>query len=145
MSTTAPFPGPYPLPETEPYWEAAADGRLLLASCDDCERPFLYPRMVCPLCWGERLRWVEAAGGGVVETLTVVHRAGHPAFAPLTPYVCAVVRLDEGPRLMTNLVGPRALAARVGDRVAITTVARGGRELPVAEPFSRPTPPEGSP
>ena len=127
------FPEPHPNPETQPYWEAARTGRLLLQHCEDCDWPFLYPRLVCPHCWGEHLSWIPAAGTGVVETATVVHRAGHPAFQELVPYTCAVVRLTEGPTLMTNVVGDHGGLAAIGCRVRVTFITREGWALPVAE------------
>ncbi len=132
-ATGTEFPAPYPSRETEPYWAAARAGQLLLQRCEDCRQCFLYPRMVCPGCWGERLTWTAALGHGVVETATVVHRAAHPSFQTVVPYTCAVVRLDEGPKFMTNLVGRHGGRAAIGRRVRITFTTRGDWSLPVAE------------
>lgn len=132
------FPGPYPTAETAEYWRGAADGRLSIVGCNDCGHRFLYPRMVCPRCWGEHLDWIGAQGTGVVVAITVVHRPAHPAFAELVPYVCAVVRLREGPTLMTNLVGTPVDSA-VNQAVTVGFIRRGGWTLPVAALTSTPS------
>jgi len=114
-----PTPEPHPTPETEAYWEAAGDGRLLVGYCTDCDEHFFYPRRHCPLCAGTDVEYVEAAGTGTVHAMTVVRQAGG-AYAEATPYVLAYVELDEGPRMLTNVVGTDPDAVAVGDRVAVT-------------------------
>ncbi|MFF6781272.1 OB-fold domain-containing protein [Streptomyces sp. NPDC012510] len=89
------------------YWEAAADGRLLLRRCgaEGCGRAHHYPRESCPYCWSEDVRWEEASGRATLYTWSVVHRNDLPPFGERTPYVAAVVDLVEGPRMMTEVVG----------------------------------------
>ncbi|MCX5074045.1 OB-fold domain-containing protein [Streptomyces sp. NBC_00513] len=100
----------YDLPEvddfTRPYWDAAAQGRLLLRRCADCGRAHHYPREFCPYCWAgeERVTWEQAGGRAVLYTWSVIHRNDLPPFGERVPYVAAVVDLEEGPRLMTELV-----------------------------------------
>ncbi|MFJ5808947.1 OB-fold domain-containing protein [Streptomyces sp. NBC_01426] len=100
----------YDLPEvddfTRPYWEAAAEGRLLVRRCADCGRAHHYPREFCPYCWAgeERVTWEQAGGRAVLYTWSVIHRNDLPPFGERVPYVAAVVDLEEGPRLMTELV-----------------------------------------
>ncbi|MGW7422197.1 Zn-ribbon domain-containing OB-fold protein [Streptomyces sp. NPDC054813] len=105
----------YDLPEpdafTRPYWEAAAEGRLLLRRCRSCGRAHHYPREFCPHCWSEDVTWEPATGRAVLYTWSVVHRNDLPPFGDRVPYVAAVVDLAEGPRMMTELVDtpePRA-------------------------------------
>ncbi|MGW2961693.1 Zn-ribbon domain-containing OB-fold protein [Streptomyces sp. NPDC001220] len=105
----------YDLPEpdafTLPYWEAAAEGRLLLRRCRSCGRAHHYPREFCPHCWSEDVTWEPATGRAVLYTWSVVHRNDLPPFGDRVPYVAAVVDLAEGPRMMTELVDtpePRA-------------------------------------
>ncbi|MER7836318.1 OB-fold domain-containing protein [Streptomyces sp. NPDC096040] len=105
----------YDLPEpdafTRLYWEAAAEGRLLLRRCRSCGRAHHYPREFCPHCWSEDVVWEPASGRAVLYTWSVVHRNDLPPFGDRIPYVAAVVDLAEGPRMMTGLVGvpePRA-------------------------------------
>ncbi|HSF26534.1 MAG TPA: Zn-ribbon domain-containing OB-fold protein [Actinomycetes bacterium] len=106
-------------PATAPYWAAAAVGRLLLQRCRSCGRLQHYARTLCAGCWSEDLDWVEAAGTGTVWTLTVAHVPGHPAWAAAAPYVLAIVELDEGPRLLTNVVGVPPQSVAVGQRVRL--------------------------
>jgi uncharacterized OB-fold protein len=108
---------PLPLPDgdTAPYWEAARAARLLIQRCDSCQRHIFYPRSVCPHCMSDQIQWVDAAGTGTVYSYTVVHRSPE-AFKPDVPYVVALIDLDEGVRMMSNIVGgagPLAIGARV--------------------------------
>jgi uncharacterized OB-fold protein len=86
------------------FWEAAAEGRLVLPRCNRCSAVIWYPRHLCPRCGSSDVTWFEASGRGTVYSYTVVHQ-GEGAFAAVTPFVIAYVELDEGPRLLTNLLG----------------------------------------
>ncbi|MFJ8465475.1 Zn-ribbon domain-containing OB-fold protein [Streptomyces swartbergensis] len=101
--------GRFDLPEpdafTRTYWEAAAEGRLLIRRCRACGRAHHYPREFCPHCWSEDVTWEPASGRATLYTWSVVHRNDLPPFADRTPYVAAVVDLAEGPRMMTEVVG----------------------------------------
>ena len=98
------YPGalPRPTPETAPFWQGLRDGRLDLPWCEDCGKPHFYPRMICPQCGGVRLQWRTASGKGVIHTFAISHKAPKGWTGPV-PYVIAVVELDEGPRMLTNL------------------------------------------
>ncbi len=96
-------PVPYPSPETQPFWDACKRHELVLPYCAECARFFFYPRTFCPRCFGDRLEWRNCSGRGTLYTFAVQFRPQMPGFTP--PYVTAIVQLDEGPRLMTNLVG----------------------------------------
>jgi uncharacterized OB-fold protein len=91
--------------ETRPFWDAAREGKLLIRSCADCERPHYYPRPFCPFCWSERVLWVQATGRATLYTYSIVHVNDLPPWRERVPYVAAVVELAEGPRMMTNIVG----------------------------------------
>ncbi|GAP48864.1 Zn-ribbon domain-containing OB-fold protein [Streptomyces azureus] len=101
--------GRFGLPEpdafTRTYWEAAAQGRLLIRRCRACGRAHHYPREFCPRCWSEDVAWEPASGRATLYTWSVVHRNDLPPFADRAPYVAAVVDLAEGPRMMTEVVG----------------------------------------
>ena len=100
--STRPIPPTSPL--TEPYWEAARRGEFALQSCEACgDRPFP-PRANCPGCGSPKLSWGTASGRGTVYSYTVAHRAPHPVFSEQLPLVVAIVELEEGPRMVTNLV-----------------------------------------
>ena len=96
---------PTPDPETQPYWDAAAEGRLLIRRCGACGRAHHYPREFCPHCWSEDVAWEEASGRATLYTWSVVYRNDLPPFDGRVPYVAAVVDLVEGPRMLTNVEG----------------------------------------
>ena len=120
-----PSPAPYTTPETEAYWQAAGEGRLLLGYCVDCEAHFYYPRRQCPFCFGGDVEYVEAEGTGTVYARTVV-RQTRGEYAESTPYVLAYVELEEGPRMLTNVVETDPGDVDVGDRVEVTFDPAGG-------------------
>jgi uncharacterized OB-fold protein len=105
---------------TRTYWEAAAQGRLLIRRCADCARPHHYPREFCPHCWSENVTWENASGRATLYTWSVVHRNDLPPFGQRVPYVAAVVDLAEGPRMMTEIVECEATALRAGMPVEVT-------------------------
>jgi uncharacterized OB-fold protein len=97
-----------------PYWEAARQGRLLIAACAACGKVHHYPRPFCPFCWSEDVRPVQASGGGTLYTYSTVYVNDLAPFKERLPYVAALVELDEGPRLMTTIEGADPADLRVG-------------------------------
>ena len=93
-----------PTPDTQPYWDATARHELALQECLDCEKYFFYPRSHCPLCLGSSVQWRTVSGRGSLHTYVVAHQPA-PGFEADGPYVIAIVELEEGPRLMANIVG----------------------------------------
>jgi uncharacterized OB-fold protein len=91
--------------EERVWFEAARERRLVHQRCDDCGAHVFYLRTVCPSCWSERLSLRDSSGRGVVHTFTTQHRPGHPAFADRVPYTVVLVDLEEGPRMLADLVG----------------------------------------
>jgi len=98
------FDLPAPDPETQPFWDAAREGRLLVKRCADCGEAHFYPRPFCPYCWSKRVEWEDASGRATLYTWSVVRSNDLPPFHERVPYVAAVVDLAEGPRMMTNIV-----------------------------------------
>ena len=90
--------------DTQAFWAATADGRLTLQRCTACQSVIWWPRALCPECSSFDLEWFDASGNGTVYSYTVVHRSQGRTWNEVTPYVLAYVELDEGPRLMTNIV-----------------------------------------
>jgi uncharacterized protein len=101
-------------PESRPYWDAAKDGRLLIQRCEACGRAQHYPRPFCSACWSDQVRWEEASGRGTLYTYSTVYMNDLPPFGDRLPYVVAAVDLEEGPRIMTNIVGADPAELRVG-------------------------------
>ena len=116
----APSPRPYPEPdgETQPFWDAIAEGRLRIQRCRSCGRYVFYPRSVCPHCMAADLEWTDVSGRGAVHAYTVVHRAA-PGFAEDAPYVVALVELEEGPRMLTRLLDVTPSDAAIGMRFEV--------------------------
>jgi uncharacterized OB-fold protein len=132
MQTT--LPQPVANADSQPYWNAARERRLVIRKCKACGELHFMPRHLCPVCWSDQLEWVDAKGTGSVHSYTVIRRASDPAFAPLVPYVVALIDLEEGPRMMANILGPDALAVKIGDRVRVTFQDRGeGANVPQFE------------
>jgi uncharacterized OB-fold protein len=88
-----------------PYWDAAREGRLLIAKCAACGRVHHYPRPLCPHCWSDGVQPVPASGAGTLYTYSTVYVNDLPPFCDRLPYVAAIVELAEGPRLMTMIEG----------------------------------------
>jgi uncharacterized OB-fold protein len=121
MMSAAPPPGrPPPVPTrlTEPFWEGTRRGVLLIQRCRACGHWRWTPKLACPHCWSEDAEWAEASGRGTVYSYTVVHRSVDPAQFP-SPYVLAIVQLEEGPQLLTNIVDCELDALRVDMPVAV--------------------------
>ncbi len=106
-------------PESQPYWNAMREQRLMLKRCRACGRHHHYPRELCPHCGSNEVEWTQAKGTGSVYSYTVARRPAGPAFKVDTPYVVAIIELDEGARMMSNLVGIDPDQVRIGARVAV--------------------------
>lgn len=101
------------------YWRAARDGKLLLPHCLACKRMFWYPRERCPRCGSESVDWIEASGKGTVHTFTVVRQSGDAYFKTRVPYAVAMVRLAEGPFIMSGIVNCDVERVRIGMPVEV--------------------------
>ena len=101
---TKPLPRPLSPELTRPFWEAARHHELLMPRCTTCDYVFFYPRSECPRCLSTHLEWVKVSGRARLHSFTVVQQPANAAFRDDVPYVYAVVQLDEGPRLVSNIV-----------------------------------------
>ncbi|MBX6378726.1 MAG: Zn-ribbon domain-containing OB-fold protein [Clostridia bacterium] len=106
-------------PETEPFWQGTRQGRLLFQECRACGQRQFYPRGFCTACGRDDLAWVESRGRGTVASFTVVHQAFDPSFSADVPYTVALVDLDEGVRMMSNIVGCDPAQVHIGMRVEV--------------------------
>jgi uncharacterized OB-fold protein len=129
-------PVPVPTADSVPFWEGTARGELRLQRCEACHAHQFPPRLICAHCGSREVAWVTTSGRGTIYSYTVVHRAPTPAFAADVPYVVALVDLDEGPRLMTNVVELEPAEVSVGLRVQARYAARGDRQLVLFAPLS---------
>jgi uncharacterized OB-fold protein len=115
-----PRPQPrFPEPDSEPFWRATKDHELKYQQCNDCNAIVFYPRHHCTSCGSADLAWKTSAGQGEVYTFSIVRQNRSPSFRDLVPYVLAYVDLDEGFRIMTNIVGIAPEDVRCGMRVKV--------------------------
>lgn len=120
--TWEPRPVPDMTPETAPFWRAASDDKLLLRECSSCGLVFYYPRARCPDCLGNEVEWLKASGTGIVYSYSVSKQISGWPDEDL-PLVVAYVELDEGPRMMTNLVNCVPSEVSVGCPVEVRFVS----------------------
>jgi len=126
----------FPEPDTQAFWAATGSHELKYQACRTCGAIVFYPRSHCTACGGRDLDWRTSRGEGTVYTYTVVRQNGHPYFTTQTPYVLALIDLDEGFRMMSHVVGMQDPAAgvRVGTRVRVFWDDHGEVSLPLFRP-----------
>jgi uncharacterized OB-fold protein len=120
---------------TQPFWDATRDQQLVVQWCCECDRPIAYPREVCPFCAATVLEWRPSEGRGKLYSFTVEHKTPSPVAGAEGPYAIGLVDLDEGVRLMSNIVNCPVSELAVGMAVRITwELLSDGRHLPLFEP-----------
>ena len=134
MSDRPPIKAPQIDPSTQEFWDAARRGVLRIKHCNACGANHYYPRPFCPNCWSTDVVWIDAAGTGTLYTYSVVHANDLPSFRYRVPYVVAMVDLDEGPRMETNLVECPLDQIQVGMRVTVVFEDEGELVLPRFRP-----------
>ena len=123
------IPAPEPNPETKPFWDAAAEGKLLIKRCRACGEAHYYPRALCPHCFSAETAWQEAKGEGTIYSYSVVRRGAS------VPYAIAYVTLAEGVTMMTNIVDCDLDTVRIGQRVRVVfKPSEGGPPVPMFTP-----------
>jgi uncharacterized protein len=118
--------------ETKAFWDGASAGKLLLGRCSACNQPHYYPRPFCPNCWSEDVTLKAASGRATLYTYSVVYLNDMPPFNERLPYVAAVVELEEGVRVSTNVVDCEFPQLRIG--MPLTAIFReitDGVSIPV--------------
>lgn len=129
------LPLPDPTPETQRFWDGTAMGELWIQRCVATGRHFFYPRTFSPFVSGGAVEWVRASGNASLYSYNIVQRPA-PGFEDRAPYALAVVELEEGPRMMTSIVGvantPHNLILDMP--LQVTFEQRGNMALPVFEP-----------
>ena len=113
-----------PLPrideESKGFWEACQRHQLYVQKCRGCGAFRYYPRALCPSCLSDKTEWVLSSGRGTVYTFTVTYQNQAPGFRDSLPYVMAYVELDEGVRLLTNIVDCPPEQVKIGMAVEVT-------------------------
>jgi uncharacterized OB-fold protein len=119
---------PQPNAETAAFWDAAADGRLMIGRCAECGQTHYYPRAICPFCFSDKTELQQASGRGTIYTYSVMRRT------PI-PYAIAYVTLAEGPTMMTNIVDCDLDGIRIGQAVRLVfKPTEGGPPVPMFTP-----------
>jgi len=113
------FDIPSPDLETQPFWDGCRDGALMLQHCGPCGEAYFPPSPYCPRCLSDDVEWKAASGRGRLHTYLIAHRPA-PGFEADVPYAIAIVELDEGPRVMTNLVDCEPDEVHIGMPVEVT-------------------------
>jgi uncharacterized protein len=113
MTTSLPAEPPDVLPEAREFWAATARQELVLQRCTQCDTVVWYPRGLCPNCLSSELAWFTATGKGSVYSFTI-SRKGDGPFRAASPFVLAYVELNEGPRILTNIVDIDVESVRIG-------------------------------
>lgn len=124
---------PKPTPVTQPFWDGTKAHELRVQRCDDCGEHIFYPRSLCPYCASTALTWVTVSGDATLDSYVISH---HPAPGFEAPYVIAIVKLAEGPRMLTNVVGvpPEPEHLPLDMPLRVTYEERGDQVLPLFTP-----------
>lgn len=109
-------PVPVPQPESDHYWQQVSEGKLVVQKCADCEETQFYPRNFCTACNSRSVEWIESSGRGTLFTFAIVHQPPHPGFADDIPYITAIVELEEGVKMPSQVIGiaPEPDQLRIG-------------------------------
>jgi uncharacterized OB-fold protein len=108
-----------PTDDTRFYWESAKAGKLVIQKCAACGTPQFYPRAFCIRCLSDGVEWIEASGRGTIYTFTVNHRPANDYMKDRVPYIVAAIDLDEGVRLIANIVDSDPKQVRCGAAVRV--------------------------
>ena len=128
-----------PLPtvsgESKPYWDSCRMGQLVIQTCDNCSEFQFYPRGICANCWSYDIQWYKSTGKGTVWSYTVTYQNRTPGFAEDVPYVLALVELEEGVKMFTNIVDCEPRDVSIGMEVEVTFVQANNQ---ISIPYFKP-------
>jgi hypothetical protein len=116
---------PMPDTETAPFWNAAAEGRLVYQHCESCGHDYHYPRARCPRCWSDNVSWRDASGKGHIYTYSIIRENPMPPFRDRVPYAVGIVELAEGPRMMSSFVDTPMETLHIGMPVQVVFEQEG--------------------
>ena len=133
MSDDPQIPLPIPTPTSAPHWEGARTGRLRVQRCRSCGEHIFIPQPTCTQCLSSELEWIDSSGLGTLYSYTVVHRPQQPAFR--TPYAVAIVEVEEGFFMLSNLVDCEEADIRIGMPLEVTFQAMSDE---ISLPYFRP-------
>ena len=134
MSYTKPLPEI--CPETEEFWRATKRHELFLQRCNACGEVIHFPRVMCYRCLSEDLGWMKSSGLGTLYSFTIIRQPAYASFEPDVPYVYAIVDLDDGARMISNVVHIDPESVRIGMRLCVTfEAATADITIPKFEPL----------
>ena len=110
---------PQPTVETQKFWDGCRNHQLMIQQCVECGHNQFYPRIMCTQCSGRQIQWIQASGRGTVKSFTIIHRAISPAYQQEAPYVLALIQLEEGPTMMSNILQCDPHAVEIGMKVEV--------------------------
>ena len=122
-------------PDTAPFWQATKRKELRYPRCDACSALVFYPRRHCPACGSGSLSWHTASGRGRIYTFSIVRQSYHPFFRSQAPYVVAWIDLEEGPRLLSNVLTDEVEAIRIGQEVTLEWEEHEDLSIPLFRPL----------
>jgi uncharacterized OB-fold protein len=122
--------------DTRAFWEATKQRELKYQKCNDCDAVVWYPRSHCTSCLSQSLTWHTSSGKGTIYSFSVVRQSYHPFFRPRVPYAIAWIDLDEGPRLLSNVVGVKdpGKELAIGQRVVVEWEPYDELAIPLFKP-----------
>ena len=137
MTTLRPQPR-FPEPDSQPFWDATKEHKLMYQTCNSCQEVIFFPRHHCTNCGSQDTSWHESKGDGTVYTFSVIVQSRHPAFRDLGAFSVAYIDLDEGFRMMSTVVGVndqmKDISCGMRVRVRWEDQGEGGVSLPMFEP-----------
>lgn len=127
---------PLPIPDGDShvFWQGCNENKLLIQKCNDCHTHIFYPRSLCPHCFSEQVEWVESSGKGKIYSYTIARRGGGPAFKDDVPYVVALIELEEGVRMFSNVIHINVEDVRCDMSVEVVFEEEGDMKLPKFQP-----------
>ncbi len=128
----------FPEPDTAEFWRRTAARQLTYQVCDQCSRVVFYPRAACPACGGRTLSLQVSAGLGTIYSATLIRRAGHPYFLQRVPYFVAFIDLDEGFRMLSEVIhaADHTASSLVAKRVAVSWEEHSELSIPLFRPIA---------
>ena len=121
--------------DTREFWAATKANEFRYQQCENCDTIVFYPRRHCTTCTAGDLKWKTSAGIGTVYTYSVVRQSYHPFFRNLVPYTVAWIDLDEGPRIISNVIGIEPGDVTIGQRVQIEWEEHENLNIPLFKPI----------
>ena len=128
MTEAKKYPTPAGNPESQPFWDAAKDGKFMIKRCTTCGEAHFFPRAICPFCFSDKTEWEQSSGEGEIYTYS------HMRKSATGPYVIAYVTLKEGPSVQTNFVDCELEKLKIGQKVKVVFKPTDGAPLPFFTP-----------